>query len=169
MGGLKITGYSEAELGKNKIWHAGNDGSGSGLDADLLDGYHAAGIFTYEGETYVNGESSLWNSLGTKGYANALPDGLTNVYNYGQTISFGVGNAKFDMYVSHVSTSPNYDNSNGGIYVRSGWQSDRVHWRRLAFIDSNVASATNADTVDGYHLSVTTSAGTNASTIYFVT
>lgn len=25
----------------NKIWHAGNDGSGSGLDADLLDGYHA--------------------------------------------------------------------------------------------------------------------------------
>nr|DAX08884.1 MAG TPA: hypothetical protein [Bacteriophage sp.] len=23
-----------------KIWHAGNDGSGSGLDADLLDGYH---------------------------------------------------------------------------------------------------------------------------------
>lgn len=40
MGGLKITGYSEAELGKNKIWHAGNDGSGSGLDADLLDGYH---------------------------------------------------------------------------------------------------------------------------------
>lgn len=26
-----------------KIWHAGNDGSGSGLDADLLDGYHAFG------------------------------------------------------------------------------------------------------------------------------
>lgn len=24
----------------NKIWHAGNDGSGSGLDADLLDGKH---------------------------------------------------------------------------------------------------------------------------------
>lgn len=25
----------------NKVWHAGNDGSGSGLDADLLDGHHA--------------------------------------------------------------------------------------------------------------------------------
>lgn len=25
----------------NKIWHAGNDGSGSGLEADTLDGYHA--------------------------------------------------------------------------------------------------------------------------------
>lgn len=27
----------------NTVWHAGNDGSGSGLDADLLDGFHAKG------------------------------------------------------------------------------------------------------------------------------
>lgn len=27
---------------QNIIWHSGNDGSGSGLDADLLDGYHAS-------------------------------------------------------------------------------------------------------------------------------
>lgn len=30
-------------VGSNAIWHAGNDGSSSGLDADLLDGYHASG------------------------------------------------------------------------------------------------------------------------------
>lgn len=30
----------------NKIWHAGNDGSGSGLDADLLDGTHKADLLT---------------------------------------------------------------------------------------------------------------------------
>lgn len=35
----------------NKIWHAGNDGSGSGLDADLLDGYHAG---------YKNGNLALY-------------------------------------------------------------------------------------------------------------
>jgi hypothetical protein len=29
-------------FGGNTVWHAGNDGSGSGLDADLLDGYHAS-------------------------------------------------------------------------------------------------------------------------------
>jgi hypothetical protein len=28
----------------NKIWHKGNDGSGSGLDADLLDGWHRDSI-----------------------------------------------------------------------------------------------------------------------------
>lgn len=32
--------------GSNLVWHAGNDGSGSGLDADLLDGIHANGLFT---------------------------------------------------------------------------------------------------------------------------
>lgn len=34
-------GYRNPKYG-NKVWHAGNDGSGSGLDADLLDGKHAA-------------------------------------------------------------------------------------------------------------------------------
>ena len=27
------------------LWHAGNDGSGSGLDADLLDGYHRSNLY----------------------------------------------------------------------------------------------------------------------------
>lgn len=35
----------------NKVWHSGNDGSGSGLDADLLDGYHAG---------YKNGDLALY-------------------------------------------------------------------------------------------------------------
>ena len=38
----------------NKIWHAGNDGSGSGLDADLLDGHHAG---------YKNGDLALYINL----------------------------------------------------------------------------------------------------------
>lgn len=48
----------------NKIWHAGNDGSGSGLEADTLDGYHAG---------YENGNVALyanfpnWNTLITGG------------------------------------------------------------------------------------------------------
>lgn len=35
----------------SKVWHAGNDGAGSGLDADLLDGYHAG---------YKNGDLALY-------------------------------------------------------------------------------------------------------------
>ena len=48
----------------NKIWHAGNDGSGSGLEADTLDGYHAG----YENSNvalYANFPN--WNTLITNG------------------------------------------------------------------------------------------------------
>lgn len=38
-------------VNSNNVWHAGNDGSGSGLDADLLDGYHAG---------YKNGDLALY-------------------------------------------------------------------------------------------------------------
>lgn len=44
----------------NNIWHAGNDGSGSGLDADLLDGYHA-GFENYNVALYANFPN--WSTL----------------------------------------------------------------------------------------------------------
>jgi len=39
-------GYGIFEYLGNTIWHAGNDGTGSGLDADTVDGQHAT-IFAY--------------------------------------------------------------------------------------------------------------------------
>lgn len=38
---LRLTG-TNAYIGSSLIWHAGNDGAGSGLDADLLDGQSSA-------------------------------------------------------------------------------------------------------------------------------
>lgn len=37
-----VRGNSSLYDGNNKVWHAGNDGPGTGLDADLLDGKHAS-------------------------------------------------------------------------------------------------------------------------------
>ena len=52
-GGLVLDGRSSVQnlyLGTTtagyKVWHSGNDGSGSGLDADLLDGVHKSGLLT---------------------------------------------------------------------------------------------------------------------------
>lgn len=44
-----VSGDVNILLGSNnyKVWHAGNDGSGSGLDADLLDGYHYYSFESY--------------------------------------------------------------------------------------------------------------------------
>lgn len=35
-----VTFYNTPYVNANQVWHAGNDGTGSGLDADLLDGYN---------------------------------------------------------------------------------------------------------------------------------
>jgi hypothetical protein len=41
--------------GGNTVWDAGNDGSGSGLDADKLDGSHASAFATLSGATFTGG------------------------------------------------------------------------------------------------------------------
>ena len=47
-----------------KVWHAGNDGPGSGLEADTLDGYHA-GFENYNVALYANFPN--WSTLITDG------------------------------------------------------------------------------------------------------
>ena len=59
---ISPTGY--LTFGEHNVWHAGNDGSGSGLDADLLDGYHA-GFANNQVALYVNFPS--WGTLISQG------------------------------------------------------------------------------------------------------
>ena len=51
----------------NTIWHAGNDGSGSGLDADLLDGSHGS-AYKRNNQTGVTAEFAQWYSTSTYAY-----------------------------------------------------------------------------------------------------
>jgi len=37
---------TDVRINGNTAWHSGNDGAGSGLDADLLDGLHASAFWT---------------------------------------------------------------------------------------------------------------------------
>ena len=59
---ISPTGY--LTFGGQNVWHAGNDGSGSGLDADLLDGYHA-GFANNQVALYINTPS--WDTLISQG------------------------------------------------------------------------------------------------------
>jgi hypothetical protein len=95
-GAVKInnaTGYTS-----EKFWHAGNDGSGSGLNADLLDGVQASsflrsdatdsasGSLTFSGSTTFNGFSifnggvDINSSLTTNGYFRSSSGG--NILSY---------------------------------------------------------------------------------------
>lgn len=44
--------FKNPTVNGNKVWNAGNDGSGSGLDADKIDGYHASSLWRSDGATW---------------------------------------------------------------------------------------------------------------------
>jgi hypothetical protein len=74
------TRYSGSWTGWSKFWNSGNDGSGSGLDADLLDGNHAS-AFATSGHTHsylpLAGGTLTGALTGTTGTFRADTDALT--------------------------------------------------------------------------------------------
>lgn len=56
--------FKNPTVNGNKVWNAGNDGSGSGLDADTVDGYHATDGRTFYGD--INW-SPNWNDTWSDG------------------------------------------------------------------------------------------------------
>lgn len=51
--------FKNPTVNGNKVWNAGNDGSGSGLDADTLDGYHSSSLWRSDGATWNPGANVL--------------------------------------------------------------------------------------------------------------
>ena len=92
---LAYGGWSVGSTTKYRVWHQGNDGSGSGLDADLLDGLQGSSYMGYLGmatnrDDYVNlrvvrnsGSSAGSNGMYI-GYGNA-GSGVTRLYGGGGT------------------------------------------------------------------------------------
>ncbi len=73
------------------LWHSGNDGAGSGLDADLLDGKHASEFF-YNTQVYAPQDTTYGDSpvSWAESYAENNPNG--HVYNtYGVEYSYLIG------------------------------------------------------------------------------
>ena len=87
--------FKNPTVNGNKVWNAGNDGSGSGLDADTVDGYHASDFATSEHK-----------------HNNYL---VKTTYDYHGEISFGSSGkcclGKFPMYDSCVTIDIVYTTS----------------------------------------------------------
>lgn len=113
-------------------------------NADTLDSYHESSFLRYRGATSTDQETTLWSQIGIKQYNNALPDDLTNVYNYGSVISLPGSSSRFEIYAPHGASAGN------GLYYRSGQNNDKKPW--LKFIDSsNIGSQT---VTNAYHLRI---------------
>ena len=117
----------------NKIWHSGNDGSGSGLDADLLDGKHWSDIKSY---IDANAGSIVAQSLGTNGYVK---------FNTGLMIQWGTGT----VYGSNIPQTKNFPFPfpNAAFVIRVG-TNDSV-WSIT--VQGNVVSRTQYSVAYWYH------------------
>lgn len=55
--------FKNPTVNGNKVWNAGNDGSGSGLDADTLDGYHAASFVKMKQFRFNQYKGGFWTKI----------------------------------------------------------------------------------------------------------
>lgn len=95
-GGMDVFGY--ARFNGSDFWHAGNDGAGSGLDADLLDGLDST-AFARLSQPVAS--ANLADAVGYKG----LPINLQNATNYTLALS-DIGKCVFYQGPTSTITIP---------------------------------------------------------------
>lgn len=86
-------------VGTNKVWHAGNDGTGSGLDADLLGGVQGSDYLKRAGGTLTGGVVLGSSAATIRGKSNL--EILKDHYNGHVTLSATGGN----LYLGYTGTS----------------------------------------------------------------
>ena len=130
-------------VGKTTIWDSGNDGSGSGLDADLLDGLHHYAFAKANQSPTV--DLNTVNGIGM----------MCNTANVNATSErhYPIQEAGCLIYCTAAYSSANqiYGSYNSNRWFArggAGWDTDhpKTNWREFAFTDSNVASATKLQT-----------------------
>ncbi|MBB6689864.1 hypothetical protein H7B90_00470 [Cohnella xylanilytica] len=148
--------YAKAGGTPQVVWHAGNDGSGSGLDADTIDGRHASEFSpAHYPENYKNGSelpSSYPNKQTTTFFARMDTGGSGWPYPYGtvQTIKGFTNMSAVQFIYPYNSDSPilyRYGLYNNDVWLpwRELATSETAAMRRGSVSEYNIATA-NTDT-----------------------
>ena len=145
---IGITDYGIAYVGKGglvdtkyKIWHEGNDGSGSGLDADLLDGKHNGELSAiYLTHTGIS-DANTFGNLGAVSYCNTISPSLSNIPS--ETNSWQQAILSIGLHSTSNLQAQFYMSRGHNLYYRSDRNGG---WGKLAFTTDNVASATKLQT-----------------------
>ncbi|GAG64060.1 unnamed protein product, partial [marine sediment metagenome] len=109
-------GNSAVKINSNTVWNAGNDGAGSGLDADLLDGLHATASGNRWGVVPTVGSSGVLEAGKYIDFHES--DSHTGDYNYRITSASGRLYLSGDLEVDGGDIYIN--NTNTGIKEGSG-------------------------------------------------
>lgn len=105
--------FKNPTVNDNKVWNAGNDGSGSGLDADTLDGEHASAFTKIIGRHLIS-----TNDTAPYNYIHLFR--IANSYSY-STVDCEVDfrtryhSAKLEIRIS--TNNPQYGNGNSSISI----------------------------------------------------
>ena len=177
---ISISPSTGLRFGGNTVWHAGNDGAGSGLDADTLDGFHASEI----------GQSPWTESAGELYYVGAIGvgDAITSPSRALHVRGSGTTVARLETTASSAGAYLEFLDASGRMgYVGNGSSSNRdihlvvdsgdVHLNPSGNLLTNgqtvwhagndgAGSGLDADTLDGFHASdfVQTGGTSNADT-----
>ena len=141
----------------NRIWDAGNDGSGSGLDADLLDGKHLGNVGDRVMRQIGFPDYNEFGSTDTNAYLRKVLGWCYNNVNTGadDSLFIGVGhpnslgNMQIQVYCNSGINEEGYPEYSTGVYFPLGSNpiifgtTENNYWQKtLACISDNVASAT---------------------------
>ena len=131
------------------VWHAGNDGSGSGLDADTVDGVQASRII-YGSNSSGTSEGTFtdWNSINKSGFYS--DDGASNKWSTANWSS--VLHHKLYSSNNNYATQLGFDTYNNNLYTRTNNAGTWTSWDKIwhAGVDGS-GSGLDADLLDGQH------------------
>lgn len=132
--------FANPTVNGNKVWNAGNDGSGSGLDADKVDGEHASN-FSYTHQTSFDFSKSKSGRIVTfdqSGTDYGWINGFASTHNnYLTSIIFNAHRTS-NWYVGYIEANTSTGVTKGLTAVK-----------QLAFLDSTVAASNIAYTLSG--------------------
>jgi hypothetical protein len=130
-GGISTTGpiYAGSDTTQYKVWHAGNDGSGSGLDADLLDGLNSSQFLRSDTSDTINGSLTVTGTLEVLGNR------------------IGFINNSFDAEIRVSDSNPN---GTGAVFDFYGDGVSRNATLSAEYFDGTAVKAQYADLAENY-------------------
>ena len=151
---LKGHGNTDMKWNNNTVWHAGNDGSGSGLDADLLDGLHSTSFMRFYRQASVNANnlSTVYPVVCETSNGSNVP--TSNAWH--QIMNWGSGDASYGFQLANTYTT------DGPLYFRHKISNTWYSWRTL--IDS---STLHSNFANGYVMRQYTIDASSLSTSYY--
>lgn len=114
------------------IWHSGNDGTGSGLDADLLDGKHASEFSASPLPNSTVSAAQLYTT--TSSASGTVTAGSTVLFDSGSERTFSPNVQVSNYYVlmtGYGTTDSTYEMRFGLFNTSASSRDYNVRWRRL--------------------------------------